>query len=65
MVETVKPFKLHPMSISYIIYKVLEHLQPLHSHHYSTTEVSPDLGKMAETIGDVTVSVQIMPLRYG
>jgi len=33
-----------------------------HSHHYSTTEVSPDLGKMAKTIGDV--SVQIMPLRY-
>jgi hypothetical protein len=33
-----------------------------HSHHYSTTEVSPDLGKMAKTIGDV--SEQIMPLRY-
>ena len=65
MVEAVEPFKLHPTSMSYL-YKVFEHLQPLcvdiwlHTHSVIITDVSPDLGELAESLGDV--SVQTMPL---
>ena len=68
MVEAVEPFKLHPTSMSYL-YKVLEHLQLLgmgiwmHIHSVTTTDVSPDLGEVAESLGDV--SVQTIPLRNG
>ena len=50
------------------IYKVFEHLQQLwmgiwqHTHTVTTTEVSPDLGELAEIIDDV--SVGMIPLRY-
>jgi hypothetical protein len=65
--EAVEPFKLHPTSMVYI-YKVFEHLKQLwmgiwqHTHTFTTTEVSPDLGEFAEIIDDV--SVEMIPLRY-
>ena len=58
MVEAVEPFKLHPTSMRYI-YKVFEHFHLLwmdiwlHTHTITTTDVSPDLGELAEIIGDV------------
>ena len=54
----VEPFKLHSTSMSYI-YKVFEHLEQLwmgiwqHTHTVTTTEVSPDLGLLAEILDDV------------
>ena len=51
------------------LYEVFEHLQLLcvdiwmHIHSVTITDTSPDLGELAESLGDV--SVQIMPLRYG
>jgi hypothetical protein len=48
LVEAVEPFKLHPMSMSYI-YEVFEHLLRLwmgiwlHTHTVTTTDTSPDL----------------------
>ena len=51
------------------IYKVFEHLKQLwmgiwqHTHTVTTTEVSPDLGKLSEILDDV--SVEMIPLRYG
>ena len=68
MVEAVEPFKLHPTSMTYL-YKVLEHLQLLcidiwlHTHFVIITDVSPDLGELAKSLGDA--SVQTMPLRNG
>jgi hypothetical protein len=65
--ENVEPFKLHPTSMSYI-YKVFEHLKQLwmgiwqHTHSITTTEVSPNLGVLAEILDDV--SVEMIPLRY-
>jgi hypothetical protein len=50
------------------IYKVFEHLKQLwmgiwqHTHTVTTTEVSPDLGKFAEILDDV--SVEMIPIRY-
>jgi hypothetical protein len=67
MVEAVQPFKLHPTSMSYI-YKVFEHLKQLwmgiwqHTHTVTTTEVSQDLGELAEILDDV--SVEMIPVRY-
>jgi len=60
MVEAVEPFKLHPTSMSYL-YEVFEHLQLLcidiwmHVHSVTTTDFSPDLGELAESLGDVSV----------
>ena len=68
MVEAVEPFKLHPTSMSYK-YEVFEHLQLLcidtwlHTHSVIITDVSPDLGELAEILGDA--SVQTIPLRNG
>ena len=68
MVEAVKPFKLQCTFMSYI-YKVFEHLKQLwmgiwhHIHAITTTELSPDLGELAEILDDV--SVEMIPLRYG
>ena len=68
MVEAVEPFKLHPLYMSYI-YKVFEHLKQLwmviwqHTHTVTTTELSPDLGELAEILDNV--SVEMIPLRYG
>jgi hypothetical protein len=67
MVESVEPFKLHPTSMSYI-YKVFEHLEQLwmgiwqHTHTVTTTEVSPEKGKLTEILDNV--SVGMIPLRY-
>ena len=68
MVGAVEPFKLHPTSMSYI-YKVFEHFKELwmgiwqHIHTVTTTtDVSPDLGELAEIIDDV--SVEMIPIRY-
>ena len=55
IIEAVKPFKLHPTSMSYI-YKVFEHLKQLwmgtwqHIQTVTTTDVSPDLGEFSEII---------------
>jgi hypothetical protein len=69
MVEAVEPFIFHPTSM-YSVYKVFENLQLLwvgiiwlHTHTIITIDVSPDLGELAEIIGDV--SVQTMPLWNG
>jgi hypothetical protein len=65
--EAVEPFKLHPISMSYIYY-VFEHLTQLwmriwqHTHTVTTTEVSPDLGKISEILYDV--KVEMIPLHY-
>ena len=50
------------------IYKVFDDLKQLwmgmwqHTHTVVTTEVSPDLGELAEILYDV--SVEMIPLRY-
>ena len=68
MVEAVEPFKLHLTSMSYI-YSVFEHLKQLwmgiwqHTHTITNTDVSPDLGELAEILDDV--SVEMIPVRYG
>jgi hypothetical protein len=60
MVEAVDPFKLHITSMSYL-YEVFEHLQLLgmgiwmHTHSVTTTDVSPDLGELAKSLGDARV----------
>jgi hypothetical protein len=60
MVEAVEPFKMHSISMSYL-YEVFEHLQLLwmciwlHTHTVTTTDVSPDLGELAESLGDASV----------
>ncbi len=49
---------------------VFEHLKQLwmgiwqHTHTFTTTEVSPDLGEFAEIIDIDDVSVEMSPLRY-
>ncbi len=66
MVEDVEPFKLRPTFMPYI-YEVFEHLQLLcidiwlHTHSVIITDISPDLGELAESLCDV--SVQTMSLR--
>jgi hypothetical protein len=68
MVEAVEPFKLHPIFMSYK-YEECEHHQMLgmgiwlHTHSVVITDVSPDLGEFAKSLGDA--SVQIIPLRHG
>ncbi len=53
LIEAVEPFKLHPMSMSYI-YEVFEHLLRLwmgillHIHIITTTDASPDLWELAK-----------------
>ncbi len=50
------------------IYKVFEHLKQLwigiwqHTHTVTTTDVSPELGQLAEIIDDV--SVEMITIRY-
>ncbi len=50
------------------IYEKFEHLKQLwmgiwqHTHNVTTTEVSPDLGELAEILDNV--SVEMIPLRY-
>jgi hypothetical protein len=50
------------------IYKVFEHLEQLwmgiwrHIHSVTTTEVSPDLGELAEILDDA--NVEMIPIRY-
>ena len=68
MVEALEPFKLHPTVMSFK-YEVFDHLQLLgmgiwlHSHSVKITDISPDMGELAESLGDA--SVQTMPLRNG
>jgi hypothetical protein len=68
MIEAVEPFKLHITSMSYL-YEVFEHLQLLcidiwmHIHSITTTDVSPDLREVAESLGDV--GLQTIPLHNG
>ena len=68
MVEALEPFKLHPTFMSYK-YEVFDHLQLLcvdiwlHTHSVIITDVSPDLGELAESLGDA--SVQTIPLCNG
>ncbi len=68
MFEADSHLKLHPTSMSYIC-KEFEHLKQLwmgiwqHTHTVTTTELSPDLGELAEILDDV--SVEMIPVRYG
>ncbi len=68
MVEIVQPFTQQPIAKSYI-YKVFENLQLLWvgiwlpTHTITTTDISPDLGELAEI--QVDVSVETTQLRYG
>ena len=68
MVEAVEPFKLYPSSMSYK-YWVFEHLKQLwmgiwqQIHTITNTEVSPDLGELAEILDDV--SVEMIPACFG
>ena len=47
------------------IYKMFEHLKQLwmgiwqHTHTATTTEISPDLGELAEILDDVSVEMNI------
>ena len=65
IIEAVEPFKLYPTSMTYILL-VFEHLKQLwmgiwqHSHTITTTELSPDLGELAEILDDV--NVEMIPL---
>ncbi len=67
MVEIVQPFTQQPIAKSYI-YKVFENLQLLWvgiwlpTHTITTTDISPDLGELAEILDDV--SVEMIPLCY-
>ena len=67
MLEAIEPFKLHITFMSYL-YEVFEHLQLLcidiwmHIHSVTTTDVSQDLGELAESLGDI--SVQTVLLRW-
>jgi len=60
MVKAVEPFKMHSTSMSYL-YEVFEHFQLLwmciwlHTHTVTTTDVSPDLGDLAEILGNASV----------
>ncbi len=60
LVKAVEPFKLHPMSMSYI-YELFEHLlrlwigKWLHIHIIITTDTSPDLWELAEILPDASV----------
>ncbi len=66
MVEAVYPIKLLPHPCH--TYEVFEHLQLLcidiwmHTHTVTTTDVSPDLGELAESL--VYARVQTIPLSY-
>jgi hypothetical protein len=68
LIESIKPFKLHSMYMSYN-YDVFEHLLRmwmgiwLHTHTVTTTDSSSDLGKLVEILPDA--SVQTMPLHFG
>ncbi len=69
LIESVEPFKLHPMSISYL-YEVFEHLLRLwmgtwlHIHIVTTTtDTSHDLWKLAEILP--FACVQTIPLHFG
>ncbi len=65
LIEAVEPFKLHPMSMSYS-YEMFEQLWMgiwLHIHILTTTNASPDVGKLGEILPDA--SVQTMPLCFG
>ncbi len=63
-VESVEPFKLHPMSMSYI-YKVFGHLLRLWmgiwltTHIVSCTDAVPDLWKLAEILPDASVQTKV------
>ena len=65
--KAIKPFKLHPMSMSYI-YEVFEHLLRfwmgiwLPTQTVTTTDASPYLGTLAEILPDA--SVQTIPLHF-
>jgi hypothetical protein len=67
LVEAVDPFKLHPMSMSYI-YEVFVCLLRLwmgiwlHTHIVTITDASLDLERLAEILPDA--SVQTMPLCF-
>jgi hypothetical protein len=69
IVEAVEPFTLHPISMSYL-YEVFEHLRLMwmgiwmHIHSVTTTDVSPDLGELAERLGE-DARVQTIPLCNG
>ncbi len=68
LAEAVEPFKLLPMSMSYI-YERFERLLRLwmgiwlHNHIVTSAHTYPDLCELAEILSDA--SVQTMPLQFG
>ncbi len=66
--KAIEPFKLHPMSMSFI-YEVCEHHLRLwmgtwlHTHTITTIDISPDLWELAEILPNA--SEQTMPLCFG
>jgi len=53
------------MSYTYKVFELLEQLWMgiwQHTHTVTTTEISPDLGELAEILDNV--SVEMIPLRY-
>ncbi len=67
LIEAVEPFKLHPMSMTYI-WEKFEHLLGLwmsiwlHIHIVTTTDTSLDLWELPEILSDA--NVQTMPLCF-
>ncbi len=70
LVEAIEPFKLHPMSMSYM-YKVFEHVLRfwlgiwLHTHIITTTAASPDLWELAEILPDASVQTMQWHFHWG
>ncbi len=67
LVEAVEPFKLHPMSMSYIYQKIENLLRLwmgswLHIHILTTTDTSQDLWELGKILPDA--SVHTMPLHF-
>ncbi len=70
LIEAIEPFKLHPMSLAYI-YEMFERLLRLwmgiwhHDHFITTTDASPDLGKLVEILPDASVQTMLLCFDWG
>ena len=70
MVEDVEPNNLYPTSMSYI-FKMFKHFKQLwmgiwqNTHTVITTNMSPDLGQLAEILDDVSVVTILLCYGWG
>ncbi len=69
LIDAVEPFKLHPISMSnmYEVFECLLRLwmgKWLHTHTVTTTDTSPDLGKLAEILPDASVKTKPLHLYW-